>query len=207
MKCQLSLSMYIYIYIYIYILREEKVRRPRQEFSSIVERRSPLLWCRRRRVFRDLDSGTKTKKKNEESVDVFTNSVKNEEQTFSLCTFSHYSVNTLFPVRVRSCRQEISVVFLLCCLRRRVLLDLDSGTKTKKERKKSEENKTKKETERERPGPRRYVPSFLSACCFFSGVFRTTLLFLFEKMYVLCAIILYLLSSSLFCIVCGFYVF
>ncbi len=49
----------------MYILREEKVRRPRQEFSSLDERRSPLLWCPRRRVFRDLDSGTKTKKKNE----------------------------------------------------------------------------------------------------------------------------------------------
>jgi hypothetical protein len=95
------------------MFREDKVRRPRQEFSSLDERRSPLQWCRRRREFRDLDSGTKTKKKNEESVDVFTNSVKNEEQTFSLCTFSHYSVNTLFAVRVRSCRQEISVVFLL----------------------------------------------------------------------------------------------
>jgi hypothetical protein len=66
-------------YVYIYIFREEKVRRPRQQFSTIVERRSPLLWCRRCRVFRDLDSGTKTKKKNEESVDVFTNWVKNEE--------------------------------------------------------------------------------------------------------------------------------
>lgn len=140
-------------------------------------------------------------------MDVFTNSIKNEEQTFSLCTFSHYSVNTLSTVRVRSCRQEISVVFLLCCLRRRVFLDLDSGTKTKKERNRKKTRRRRKRRERERPGPRRYEPSFPSACCFFGGVFRTTLLFLFEKMYVLCAIILYLPSSSLFCIVRGFYVF
>ncbi len=70
----------------------------------------------------------------------------------------------------------------------------------KKERNRKKTRRRRKRREKDW-GPGRYVPSFLSACCFFGGVFRTTLLFLFEKMYVLCAIILYLPSSSLFCIV------
>ncbi len=159
-------------------------------------------------------------------MDVFANSVKNEEHTFSLCTFPHYSVNTLFAVRVRSCRQEISVVFLLCCLRRRVFLDLDSGTKTKKERNRKKTRRRRKRREKDRgPGGMYLLFSVhvvsLAAClelhCFFylrKCTFCVPLFFIFllPLSFVLsagfmfssvtCSLLCFFCSWSLVCVFC-----